>query len=143
MKLYAVELSDSLIDHSYPDTGVYLTREAAERRAARMTYSDDCVEYWAHVVELDCRWDTDLLGPFLDYTVAHEFDAMDKQCEALKLELMWMRLARTKLQAENAKLRELVSNLYECKGRLNCNGCPYEREPCEFRQDMCDLGIEV
>lgn len=142
-KLYTLELSNSLLDYSYPDGNVYLTREAAERRAARMTYSDDCVEYFARVMELKCKWDTDLLGPFLDYTVAHEFDAMDKQCEALKLELMWTRFARTKLQAENAKLHELVRDMWrEVASACMDQAIPHDTLR-EFSDRMRELGVEV
>jgi hypothetical protein len=43
---------------------------------------------------------------------------------------------------ENAKLRELVCNLYACARRTRCDGCPYAGEPCDFEYDLRELGIE-
>jgi len=49
-----------------------------------------------------------------------------------------------KLQAENAKLRELVRKLYACQKHADCTDCPYEDDPsCYFEDELRELGIEV
>lgn len=57
-----------------------------------------------------------------------------------------------KLEAENAKLRELVRHLYICLSfcdreddKRGCGFCPYQTvdNDCEFEQRMRELGIEV
>ncbi len=55
------------------------------------------------------------------------------------------------LQAENAKLRELVRHLYTCMerqepdGSLLCANCPYENESneCDYEQRMEELGVDA
>ena len=47
------------------------------------------------------------------------------------------------LQAENAKLRELVRNLYACINHRDCDCCEYADEACEFERNMSELGVEV
>ena len=47
-----------------------------------------------------------------------------------------------RLEEENAKLRELVRNLYACALRTECDECSYAEEPCDFKYDLRELGIE-
>ena len=47
------------------------------------------------------------------------------------------------LETENAKLRELVQNLYACINHRNCDDCEYVDEACEFERSMCELGVKV
>ena len=56
MTLWQCTLYDTLTDYPYADWRIYLTKEAAERRARRMTYSDDYVEHWATVHSVEGRW---------------------------------------------------------------------------------------
>ncbi len=46
------------------------------------------------------------------------------------------------LQAENAKLRELVKHLYECARHNTCAVCEYADDACDFDYDMRELGVE-
>jgi hypothetical protein len=46
-------------------------------------------------------------------------------------------------ESENAKLRDLVCNLYACARRTRCDGCPYIGELCDFEYDLRELGIEM
>ena len=57
--LWQCTLYDSLSDYPYADDRVYRTQEEAEKRARRMTYSDDCVEYWASVHSVKPCWKED------------------------------------------------------------------------------------
>ena len=55
--LWQCTLYDSLTDYSYADHRVYKTREEAERRAKRMTYTDDYgVKYGATVHPVTGCW---------------------------------------------------------------------------------------
>ena len=47
------------------------------------------------------------------------------------------------LEVENAKLRELVRNLYACINNRDCDCCEYADEACEFERNMRELGVEV
>lgn len=55
------------------------------------------------------------------------------------------------LGCENAKLRELVSHLYECMcnvdadGNHECDSCEYDNaeSKCDFVRQMRELGVEV
>ena len=44
---------------------------------------------------------------------------------------------------ENAKLRELVRNLYACINNRDCDYCEYVDEACEFERNMRELGVEA
>lgn len=46
-------------------------------------------------------------------------------------------------EAENAKLRELVRNLYACINHRVCDDCEYADAPCDFEGEMRELGVEV
>lgn len=46
------------------------------------------------------------------------------------------------LEAENAELRELVSELYECSRQCGCDHCGY-KDGCSMFDRMAQLGIEV
>ena len=50
-----------------------------------------------------------------------------------------------RLATENAKLRELVGHLDECRRHVICGLCPYnvDREKCDFDAVMGELGIGV
>ena len=48
-----------------------------------------------------------------------------------------------RLKEENAKLRQLVRNLYACINNRDCDYCEYVDEACEFERNMCELGVEV
>lgn len=45
------------------------------------------------------------------------------------------------LREENAKLRKLVKNLYECNG--SCNRCVELMGKCEYAEQLREFGIEV
>ena len=45
------------------------------------------------------------------------------------------------LQSQNAKLRELAKNLYECNG--SCERCVELTGRCEYKEQLRELGIEV
>lgn len=55
------------------------------------------------------------------------------------------------LQAENAKLRELVRHMhtclehYELGDTISCEQCPYDNETwgCDYERLMAELGVEV
>lgn len=47
-----------------------------------------------------------------------------------------------RLQAENAKLRELVAELYQCSRQCGCDCCGY-KDGCAMFDRMAQLGIEV
>lgn len=55
------------------------------------------------------------------------------------------------VEAENAKLRELVRHLYTCMerqepdGSLLCANCPYENESneCDYELRMEELGVDA
>ena len=47
-----------------------------------------------------------------------------------------------RMQKENAKLRELVRELYECSRQTGCDPCGYA-DRCHIKDDMRELGIEV
>lgn len=65
---------------------------------------------------------------------------MDTSEDAL-LYLADMRIEE--LQAENAKLRELVRHLRECTRHNVCAACEYAGDVCDFDYDLRKLGIEV
>ena len=46
------------------------------------------------------------------------------------------------LKAENAKLRELVAELYECSRRCGCDRCGF-KDGCSTFDRMAQLGVEV
>lgn len=48
-----------------------------------------------------------------------------------------------RLDAENAKLRELVRHLRECTRHNVCAACKYAGGVCDFDYDLRELGIEV
>ena len=58
------------------------------------------------------------------YDVTDQFDAMTEP-----------------LRAENAKLRELAKNLYECNG--SCERCVELMGRCEYKEQLRELGIEA
>lgn len=61
MKVYACDCWDSLCDigESSMDRRCYRTREDAEKRAKRLTYSEDHVDYYAQVIEFEACWKGD------------------------------------------------------------------------------------
>ena len=71
---------------------------------------------------------------------ARVFDSLD----AARREYM-------QLQAENAKLRELVRHMHTCMehyepdGSVSCDRCPLDNDTgdCDYEQRMRGLGIEV
>ena len=60
------------------------------------------------------------------------------QCEREHL----MQVSIDALDKENAKLRELMSELYQCSRQVGCNHCDY-KDGCSMFDRMRDLGIEV
>lgn len=188
MKLYGVTLYDDLIDLPVDDGCVYLTREAAQRHAERMTYEDDGVRYWATVHSLDPCWDVSVCGPFdedkpdwvrfIDYACKIKRERDGARTENAKLrenlefersENGWARefldrMGRKcgtkdcpslvayvdKLESENAKMRQLIMDMYKAFMHGNCyRWCEY-KEPCNYISDgkcqwydrMRELGIE-
>lgn len=57
--LWQCTLYDDLTDYPYADWRVYLTKEEAEKRAKRMTYTDDGVRHWASVHQVKGCWKED------------------------------------------------------------------------------------
>jgi hypothetical protein len=49
---------------------------------------------------------------------------------------------RKGLDFENAKLRELVRDLYQCSRQVGCDHCGYE-DGCAMFDRMAQLGVEV
>lgn len=47
-----------------------------------------------------------------------------------------------RLRAENAELRELTSELYQCSRQCGCDCCGY-KDGCSMFDRMAQLGIEV
>lgn len=113
MKLYGVTRYDDLIDLPVEDGCVYLTREAAQRRADRMTYEDDGVKHWATVHSLDPCWDVLVCGPFdedkSDWVRFIDYAGKIKQ-------------KRDGARTENAKLRQLIRDIW--------TSCPVNDEDC-------------
>lgn len=54
--LWQCTLYDDLTDYPYADRRVYRMREEAEKRARRMTYTEDWVSHWASVHAVKCCW---------------------------------------------------------------------------------------
>ena len=48
-----------------------------------------------------------------------------------------------RLKEENAKLRQLVRNLYACINNRDCDYCEYADEACEFERNMSELGVDL
>lgn len=46
------------------------------------------------------------------------------------------------LEAENAKLRELLAELYQCSRQYGCDRCGY-KDGCAMFDRMTQLGVEV
>ena len=60
MRLWQCTLYDDLFDYAYTDDRVYATREDAEKRAKRMTGTDENgVHHWASVHEVRGCWKED------------------------------------------------------------------------------------
>lgn len=134
MNLYGVMLYDDLSEFPVPDSYVYLTRDAAQRRADRRTYEHGGVKYWATVHEVRCGWDAATFGPFKRYRV--DWLRFVDYAGGIKRE-------RDRARAENAKLRELARHLYECSRHTICSACPCADDACDFECEMDELGIEV
>lgn len=137
MKVYVCDTWDSLSDigESIIDKRAYVTRDAAERRAERIRRSGyDEIEEYARVIELElCAEPTDADRLIAERTV-------------------WYLHAQN-VEAENAKLRELVRDMWHdmpksescgwdsehnhCTGYDSCNG------ECSYWYRMNRLGIEV
>lgn len=54
--LWQCEFYDDLSECPYTDERVYRTREEAEKRAERMTFTDDGIDYWATVSPVRACW---------------------------------------------------------------------------------------
>ena len=54
--LWQCTLYDDLSEHGYTDKKIYRTREEAEKRAERMTYTEDGIDSWATVHEVEACW---------------------------------------------------------------------------------------
>lgn len=55
----------------------------------------------------------------------------------------WVAMSEyTELRTENAKLRELVAELYQCSRQCGCDRCGY-KDGCAIFDRMAQLGIEV
>lgn len=145
MNLYGVMLFDDLSEFPAPDTYVYLTEDAAQRRADRRTYEYDGVKYWATVYEINCGWDVSVFGPFND----NKSDWVRFIDYAGKI-----KRKRDKLRAENAKLREMCRRFSEYVNYDCCEGCAVKRRCNNGEVDECwqigeirklarELGIEV
>lgn len=135
MRLYTVILCDDLLEYPMLDGRVYLTKYDAQRRADRMTYDDELCRHWANVKPVECMWDTDAKGPFDDYK--SDWMRFIDYATSIKRE-------RDSARAENAKLRELVRNmwLYDYAGKFSSKREDMEHVAMVY-QRMRDLGIEV
>ena len=47
------------------------------------------------------------------------------------------------LERENAKLRELLTDLAICASGKYCYGCPHQYDGCDRDQRLRELGVEV
>lgn len=48
-----------------------------------------------------------------------------------------------RLRAENAKLRELLTDLAVCACGKYCYGCPHQYDGCDRDERLRELGMEV
>ena len=129
MNLYGVMLYDDLSDFPAPDTYVYLTRDAAQRRADRRTYEYAGVKYWATVHEIKCGWDTSTFGPWPDGPNADW--------------LRWVRFAQNlRLECDRA-MNESVELRKLCLDMLRWMPCVRPCMTCERyrRLDGCTFAI--
>lgn len=77
-------------------------------------------------------------------------DVSGEHAELMAQAMKWVRKEKVEpLEAENAKLRELVLHMYTCMGNVDADGnhecfsCEYEGSECEYDCCMRELGIEV
>ena len=57
--LWQCTLYDDCTEYGYADKKIYRTREEAEKRAERMTSTEDGIDYWAYVHEVEACWKED------------------------------------------------------------------------------------
>lgn len=55
----------------------------------------------------------------------------------------WQDREMERLEAENAKLRELLQDLAICACGKYCYGCPHQYDGCDRDQRLRELGVEV
>lgn len=121
MRLYTVSLCDDLLEYPMLDGRVYLTKYDAQRRADRMTYEDDLCRHWATVEPVECMWDTDAKGPFDDYK--SDWMRFIDYATGIKRD-------RDRARAENAKLRELVRDMWGVMWACAEQRCTHRHEGC-------------
>ena len=169
MNLYGVMLYDDLSEFPVPDSYVYLTRDAAQRRADRRTYEYGGVKYWATVHEVRCGWDAATFGPFKRYRVdwlrfvdyadrirrerdraraenarlRGDMEDLEAYDRALRDRLEHLTERSVEAGTERQRLRELARHLYECSRHTICSACPHAGDACNFEHDMEELGIEL
>ena len=154
-KVYVCDTWDSLCDigEHQIDCRCYRSRGDAERRAARLTYSDDdCVDYYARVIELDACWKPDDVPELKaenarlrasNEVIAEDHAALCAENARLRRDLESVGMAaylygREDLKARNKRLTKLVMQMYEAFQRV----IPDARR-LDFEMDMRELGIEV
>jgi len=81
--------------------------------------------------------------------ISAQCDELQAMAESVGLEvpqaatlMMGAADAIDRLDAENAKLRELVRHLRECTRHNVCAACAYADDACDFDYDMRELGVD-
>ena len=83
----------------------------------------------------------DLMDEREEYVWTREFmDRMAKHCGTKDCPSLVAYVEG--LEAENAKLRELMAELYQCSRQYGCDHCGY-KDGCAMFDHMAQLGVEV
>ena len=91
-----------------------------------LTYSE--ITGRVYIVTKYRRLDGGIIDAREKFDVTDWVESYAKKCSAQTVE-------------ENAKLRELAKNLYECNG--SCERCVELMGRCEYKEQLGELGIEV
>ena len=97
-------------------------------------------------------WDDAMLwhGSLIGYMAGVKSACKDEDKSSLLLRMADAQARLEFMESENAKLRELVSHLYECMcnvdadGNHECDSCEYDNAEgkCDFERQMRELGVD-
>lgn len=114
------------------------------RLDGQMTLADESPEYAAFVEKFKPKKTTDdCYTPENIYDVVADWVAEEYGADRDAFVRPFWPGADDALEAENAKLRELVRHLRECTRHNVCAACEYADDACDFDYDLRELGIEV